>query len=64
MVANDNVVITVKWIDGSLATLLYTALGHGDLPKERIEMYASGSSMVIDDFIFRSRRIERIRSSE
>lgn len=50
VVANDNVVVTVKWTDGSLATLVYTALGHMGLPKERIEIYADGSSMVIDDF--------------
>jgi len=50
VVANDNVVVTVKWTDGSLATLIYTALGHMDLPKERIEIYAGGSSIVIDDF--------------
>ena len=50
VVANDNVVVTVKWADGSLTTLTYTALGHGDLPKERIEIFASGSSMVVDDF--------------
>ena len=50
VVADDNVVVTVKWADGSLATLVYTALGHVGLPKERIEIYADGSSMVIDDF--------------
>ncbi len=50
VVANDNVIATVKWTDGSLTTLLYTALGHRDLPKERIEIYANGSSIVIDDF--------------
>jgi predicted dehydrogenase/threonine dehydrogenase-like Zn-dependent dehydrogenase len=50
VVANDNVVATVKWADGSLTTLLYTALGHRDLPKERIEIYVNGSSIVIDDF--------------
>ncbi len=50
VVANDNVIATVKWTGGSLTTLLYTALGHIDLPKERIEIYANGSSIIIDDF--------------
>ncbi|UCE10723.1 MAG: Gfo/Idh/MocA family oxidoreductase, partial [Candidatus Thorarchaeota archaeon] len=50
VVANDNVVVTMRWTDGSLATLVYTALGHRGLPKERIEIYANGSSIVIDDF--------------
>jgi len=50
VVANDNVTVTVGWADGSLSTLVYTALGHMGLPKERIEIFADGSSMVIDDF--------------
>lgn len=50
VISNDNVVGTIKWADGSLATLAYTALGHSDLPKERIEIYADRSSIVIDDF--------------
>ena len=50
VIANDNIVGTLKWADGSLATLTYTALGHGDLPKERIEIYGDKSSMVINDF--------------
>ena len=50
VVSNDNVIATIKWADGSLTTLTYTALGHGDLPKERIEIYADGSGIVIDDF--------------
>jgi predicted dehydrogenase len=50
VVADDNVTVTVRWVDGSLSTLVYTALGHGDLPKERIEIFAGGGSIVIDDF--------------
>jgi len=50
VIANDNVVGTIKWADGSLTTLTYAALGHRDLPKERIEIYAERSSIVVDDF--------------
>jgi len=50
VIANDNLVGTIRWTDGSLTTLTYTALGHGDLPKERIEIYADKSSIVVDDF--------------
>ena len=50
VVASDNLVASVRWADGSLSILVYTALGHGDLPKERIEIFAGGSSMVIGDF--------------
>jgi predicted dehydrogenase/threonine dehydrogenase-like Zn-dependent dehydrogenase len=50
VVANDNVAITIRWKDGSLAVLTYISLGHAELPKERIEMFAGGSNIVIDDF--------------
>ena len=50
VVARDNIVVTVRWADRSLSTLVYTALGHGNLPKERIEIHVDGSSIVIDDF--------------
>jgi predicted dehydrogenase/threonine dehydrogenase-like Zn-dependent dehydrogenase len=50
VIANDNVIGTIKWADGSLTTLTYTTLGHSDLPKERIEIYADRSSIVVDDF--------------
>ena len=50
VVANDNMVATIKWMDGSLTTLIYTALGHRDLAKERIEFFADGSSIILNDF--------------
>lgn len=49
--AQDNSVAVLKWTDGSLTTLTYTALGHPDLPKERIEIFANGGGMTIDDFV-------------
>jgi predicted dehydrogenase/threonine dehydrogenase-like Zn-dependent dehydrogenase len=48
--SSDNVVINVKYDDGSVATLLYTALGAKDLPKEYVEIYADGKILIIDDF--------------
>lgn len=50
VVAQDNLVATIRWADGSLTTLTYTALGHADLPKERTEIFGEGNSIVIDDF--------------
>ena len=50
VVANDNVAITIRWKDGSLTVLTYTSLGHAGLPKERIEIFVNGSSIVIDNF--------------
>ena len=48
--ATDNVVTTVSYEDGSVATLLYTALGAKDFPKEYVEIYADGKVMIIDDY--------------
>jgi len=46
----DNAVITMRYDNGSVATLLYTALGAKDLPKEYVEIYADGKVLVIDDY--------------
>lgn len=46
----DNIVATVRYEDGSVATLLYTALGASDLSKEYVEIYADGKVLVIDDY--------------
>jgi len=50
VVANDNVAVTIRWKDGSVSVLTYIALGHVGLPKERMEVFADGSSIVMDDF--------------
>lgn len=50
LVAKDNVGITIKYRDGSIAQILYVAVGDRSFPKERIEMYAEQSVAVIDDF--------------
>ena len=50
VVAEDSVVITIQYADGSLATIQYLAEGHKDLPKERCEVFADGKSAVMDDF--------------
>lgn len=46
----DNIVATVRYDDGSVATLLYTALGASDMSKEYVEIYADGKVLVIDDY--------------
>jgi predicted dehydrogenase/threonine dehydrogenase-like Zn-dependent dehydrogenase len=48
--SDDNVVATLRYDDGSVATLLYTALGTSDLPKEYVEMYYDNKTLIIDDF--------------
>ena len=46
----DSSVITIRYADGSMATIQYLALGHRALAKERCEVFADGRSAVMDDF--------------
>jgi predicted dehydrogenase/threonine dehydrogenase-like Zn-dependent dehydrogenase len=46
----DNVVVTMQCVDGSIAVVLYTSKGSPRSGKERVEMFAGGRSGVIDDF--------------
>ncbi len=50
VVAEDNLVATLRYRRGSLGVITYTSLGEEKLPKEQIEIYAGGRVMVIDDF--------------
>lgn len=46
----DNAVITLKYKDGSVCTLIYTALGNNHYPKEFCQMYYDGKIIIIDDY--------------
>lgn len=46
----DDVTATLRFADGSLATIAYTALGDDSYPKERFEIYAGGSVIALDNF--------------
>jgi predicted dehydrogenase len=46
----DNFVATVRFADGSLGTLTYTALGSLDYPKEQLEVYVDGGVLVLEDY--------------
>jgi predicted dehydrogenase/threonine dehydrogenase-like Zn-dependent dehydrogenase len=48
--ADDNFVATATFEDGSVCTLVYTALGAKDFPKERMELFADGKVLVLDDY--------------
>jgi PAS domain-containing protein len=50
LAANDNFVATVGYADGSVCTLTYTALGHRDHPKERLEAFADNTVVTLDDY--------------
>lgn len=48
---DDNFSATIRYEDGSMATLTYTALGPKQgLGKERIEVFCDGEAYVVDDF--------------
>ncbi len=46
----DNFSVQISFKDGSLCSLLYTALGHSDLGKEHMEVFYDGKSIVMDDY--------------
>lgn len=50
VLVGDNVSATLRYEDGSVATLLYTALGAPGLNKEYMELYADGKVLVLDDY--------------
>jgi predicted dehydrogenase/threonine dehydrogenase-like Zn-dependent dehydrogenase len=47
---NDNFVTTIRYEDGSLCSLTYTALGNRSFPKERMEIFADGKVFSLDDY--------------
>ena len=50
ILANDNFIATLKYTDGSICSLTYTALGSNDAGKEYIEIYCDGKIFILDDF--------------
>jgi polar amino acid transport system substrate-binding protein len=46
----QSLTVALDYADGSTATVLYTALGDGQMPKERVEVYKERTSAVIADF--------------
>lgn len=48
--SDDNVTATLRFGDGSIGTVVYTAAGDDRLPKERLEVYGEGSAAILDDF--------------
>ncbi len=49
-VAEDNCTTVLRFADGSTATIVYTALGHPSMGKERIEAFGGGGGWILDDF--------------
>jgi len=48
--SEDNVIITMKYTNGSIAVITYSSIGGRDMEKERIELFTSNMSIVLDDF--------------
>jgi len=55
--SQDNVIITLRFPDGSLGTITYLANGDKSFPKEKLEVFCAGRVAVLDDF----RSLETIR---
>jgi polar amino acid transport system substrate-binding protein len=47
---DDNVSITIRFADGSIATVLYTALGDSRQGKEFLEVFGEGRTARLDDY--------------
>lgn len=50
VMGEDNCVITIKYEDGSVCTLLYTGQGNSGISKEYCEIYCDGTVITIDDY--------------
>ena len=48
--ARDNLVISLSFADGSASTIIYSAAGSSQLPKERLEVFQGGRTAVLDDY--------------
>jgi predicted dehydrogenase len=46
----DNVAITLRFANGSMATINYLANGHKSFPKERVEVFAGGRILQLNNY--------------
>jgi predicted dehydrogenase len=47
---DDNVSLTLRFADGSLASVVYTAAGDSRIPKEYLEVFGEGRAAILEDF--------------
>ena len=50
IVNDDNVSILIKFSDGSLGNIFYSASGDKAFSRERVEIYSEGKTIIIEDF--------------
>ncbi|MES2188911.1 MAG: bi-domain-containing oxidoreductase [Pseudomonadota bacterium] len=48
--SGDTVTINLRFVDGSLGAIHYLANGHKSFPKERLEVFAAGKILRLDNF--------------
>jgi len=62
---NDNFIATIKYKDGSVCNLIYTALGNKKVSKEQMDIYVDGKIICLNDYknleIFGT-RVEKIET--
>lgn len=46
----EDLVVSLRFSDGSIATVTYAEFGHGSAAKERLDILGRGRSVIIDDF--------------
>ncbi len=56
----ENVILSLRFADGSIGTILYVTEGAARFPKERLEVFGRGAVGVIDDF----RRLELVKGGK
>lgn len=47
---NENFTATIRYEDGSVCNLIYTALGHASHPKERMDIFSDGKVLSMEDY--------------
>ena len=67
LAAHDNVTVVVTYGGGSVGTLAYSTVGDKAAPKERLEAFAGGRAVLLDDFrrldLFTNGTRRRLRAS-
>jgi polar amino acid transport system substrate-binding protein len=64
---DDNLNVSIKFDDGSVGNLVYTANGDKGMPKERFEVFGGSTVLVIDDFksgtVYKDSKVKKISNS-
>ncbi len=50
-ITSDQSILSFRFADGSVGTIVYAAGGDGSLAKERFEAFGGGKALVMDDFL-------------